>query len=187
MSSPEDAVAVMHHLPAEALEAVKSLSDGEKAALLKIAKMYARTRLTRYDHEDLLQEAIVRILEGTRRWPTGVPFMAFICGTMRGIAWDWRGDSRNADSEETELASPEEGNAIARIDAQKLLTLFTDDPIAQKLIVGMMEGARGEDLWESSGLTKTEYESKRKKIRRRIERLWLERDAEKQHGNPAQE
>src|SRR5262245_13815989 len=84
MSSPEDAVLVRHHLPTEALAAIKSLSDGEKAALLKVAKVYARTRLTRYGPEDLLQEAIVRVLEGTRRWPTGVPFMAFMCGTMRG-------------------------------------------------------------------------------------------------------
>jgi DNA-directed RNA polymerase specialized sigma24 family protein len=174
MSSPEDAVLVRHHLPTEALAAIKSLSDGEKAALLKVAKVYARTRLTRYGHEDLLQEAIVRVLEGTRRWPTGVPFMAFMCGTMRGIAWDWRGESQDGASDENELAILEEGNAIARIDAQKLLTLFADDPVAQKLIVGMMEGARGEDLWESSGLTRTEYESKRRKIRRRIERLWLE-------------
>jgi hypothetical protein len=100
--------------------------------------------------------------------------MAFMCGTMRGIAWDWRGESQDGASDENELAILEEGNAIARIDAQKLLTLFADDPVAQKLIVGMMEGARGEDLWESSGLTRTEYESKRRKIRRRIERLWLE-------------
>ena len=39
MSSPEDAVLVRHHLPTEALAAIKSLSDGEKAALLKVAKV----------------------------------------------------------------------------------------------------------------------------------------------------
>src|SRR5262245_6248189 len=96
MSSPEDAVLVRHHLPTEALAAIKSLSDWEKAALFKVSKVCARTRLTRYGHEDLLEEASVRVLEGTRRWPTGVPFMAFMCGTMRGIAWDWRGESEIA-------------------------------------------------------------------------------------------
>jgi RNA polymerase sigma-70 factor (ECF subfamily) len=154
-----------------ALEAIKSLSDRDKSALLKVARTYARTRQTRYDYEDLLHEAITRVLEGGRKWPTAVPFMAFMCGVMRGIAWDWRGEVQNADPEEA--TGPAEGDAIASIDAQKLVALFDDDPIAQKLIIGMMEGARGEELWEASGLTKTDYESKRKKIRRRIERLWL--------------
>jgi len=179
MSSPEAAAVAALHSPAEALEALKLLSDSQKAALLKAAKAYARIRRTRYEHEDLLQEAVTRVLEGTRKWPVGVPFMAFMCGAMRGIAWDWRAESQDSDPEESEAGKPEEGDAIARIDAQKLLKLFSDDPIAQRLLVGMMEGARGEELWESSGLTRTDYESKRKKIRRRIERLWLKEDEER--------
>ena len=35
----------------------------------------------------------------------------------------------------------------------------------------MMEGARGQELQQLSGLSKTDYESKRTKIRRRIEKL----------------
>lgn len=175
-SSPDDAVAIAHHLPAEARDAISALSQGEQAALLKIARVYARTRMLRYGYEDLFQEAVTRILEGTRRWPIGVPFMAFMCATMRGIAWDWRGESQDSNPGENEAAVGDEGNAIAKIDAQKLAALFADDAAAQKLIVGMMEDARGEDLWEPLGLTKTEYESKRRKIRRRIERLWLGRD-----------
>jgi DNA-directed RNA polymerase specialized sigma24 family protein len=179
--SPEDEDVVTSRSPNEALKAIQSLTASEKAALLKIAKAYARSRKTKYDHEDLLQEAIVRVLEGRRKWPTGVPFMAFMCGAMRGIAWDWRSEVHDGDPDET--ARPEESSAIARIDAQKLVALFADDPLAQELVVGMMEGARGEELWESSGLTKTEYESKRRKIRRRIERQWLEQDAEKSHDD----
>src|SRR5262249_41348015 len=150
---------------------------------LKVARAYARTRRTRYEHEDLLHEAVARVLEGTRKWPVGVPFIAFMCGAMRGIAWDWRGEIQNGDPDESEFAGPGEGDAIARIDEQKLLELFADDPMAQKLVVGMIEGARGEELWEASGLTRTDYESKRRKIRRRIERLWLKQDSEKQHGS----
>jgi hypothetical protein len=36
----------------------------------------------------------------------------------------------------------------------------------------MMEGARGAELQELSGLDKIDYESKRTKIRRRIEKFW---------------
>src|SRR5262245_26685353 len=91
-SFPGGAIAIAHHSPAEARDAISALSNGEQSALLKIARVYARTRMLRYGYEDLFQEAVTRVLEGTRRWPIGVPFMAFMCTTMRGIAWDWRGE-----------------------------------------------------------------------------------------------
>jgi len=160
-----------HHPPEEARQALASLQDADKSALMKVAKIYARTRQTRYDHDDLLHEAIARTLEGSRKWPIGVPFVAFICGVMRGIAWDWRNTAVAAEVEE--LAAGGEGSVSAGIDAKKLIALFADDPIAQQLVIGMMEGARGEELWESTGIKKVDYESKRKKIRRRIEKSWL--------------
>jgi RNA polymerase sigma-70 factor (ECF subfamily) len=188
-STVEEAAVITHHSPAEALNAIGSLSTGDKAALMKVARIYARLGRSRYDHEDLLHEAFARVLEGTRRWPTGVAFMPFMCWVMRGIASDWRvggenSGGRNEDPGEEEAATAVsgEGEAVAKIDAQKLVGLFNDDPAAQKLLIGMMEGARGEELWESSGLTKTDYDSKRRKIRRRIERLWLNLDAERNYG-----
>jgi hypothetical protein len=65
-----------------------------------------------------------------------------------------------------------EARAIrAKLDVKRIMTYFDDDPIAQKMLMGMADGARGEDLQQASGLSPTEYESKRKKIRRRIEKL----------------
>jgi hypothetical protein len=72
-----------------------------------------------------------------------------------------------------ELIGYEDGTAAARIDMQKIIEMFNDDPIAQTVIIAMMDGARGEELRKASGLTQTEYESKRTKIRRRIEKLAL--------------
>ena len=60
---------------------------------------------------------------------------------------------------------------VAKIDLKQIMPFFDDDPVAQKILLGMAEGGRGEDLQEVSGLSPTEYESKRKKIRRRIEKL----------------
>jgi hypothetical protein len=60
---------------------------------------------------------------------------------------------------------------LASIDMAKIVAMFADDLVAQKIVIAMMEGARGEELQRSSGLGKVEYESKRKKIRRRIEKL----------------
>lgn len=59
----------------------------------------------------------------------------------------------------------------AGLDAQKIIAIFDDDPIAQKIVIAMMKGSRGEELREISGLTQTEYENKRTKIRRRLEKV----------------
>src|ERR1700756_855147 len=51
----------------EAEAAIRALTDRDKASLMTIAMMYARK--TPYDHEDLLQEALCRVLSGKRAWP----------------------------------------------------------------------------------------------------------------------
>src|SRR6266545_3273789 len=45
---------------AEVADAVRALSAADKTAVMKIARLYAKK--TPYDHEDLLQEAICRVL-----------------------------------------------------------------------------------------------------------------------------
>ena len=66
----------------------------------------------------------------------------------------------------------EERNANAAIDAAKIVALFDDDPVARNMVAAMMDGARGEELQAISGLGKVAYESKRTKIRRRIEKFF---------------
>jgi DNA-directed RNA polymerase specialized sigma24 family protein len=154
--------------PPEVVRAIKSLTDGEKTALIKAARLYARK--TPYDHEDLVQEALTRVLDHRRLWPVGVSATLFLGGVIRSIAWEWKHELRG---EETDVGDEgvQERGTIARIDIGKIIALFNDDPVAQKIVMGMMDGARGEELQETSGLDQIEYESKRKKIRRRIEKL----------------
>lgn len=75
-----------------------------------------------------------------------------------------------------EMKELESASTLAKIDVMKIIALFDDDPVAQKIVMAMMDGARGEELEQLSGLNSTEYESKRKKIRRRIEKLEAESD-----------
>ena len=55
-----------------------------------------------------------------------------------------------------------------------LLSLFEDDEIAQVILEGMMEGIEGEELQELTDLDNTAYQSKRRLIRRRINRKYPE-------------
>lgn len=54
---------------------------------------------------------------------------------------------------------------------QKALEAFTDDETAQLLLEGMCEGLKGQNLQELTNLDDTEFASKQKLIRRRLEKL----------------
>ena len=95
-------------------------------------------------------------------------------GVMRSIAWEWKRKDDPLDKDIGDKGDGE-GTLLDRDHAMKIIKSFDDDPIAQKIVVARMEGARGEELLKLSGLSRTEYESKRRKILRRIEKLEAEK------------
>jgi RNA polymerase sigma-70 factor (ECF subfamily) len=156
--------------PREIAVAIDALTGADKTALVKIARFYSQR--TQYAHEDLVQEAICRVLEGRRAWPRGLPGKVFLGGVMRSIAWEWKDELVETESDAGDDGAGERGTN-AWLDAKSILAQFNDDPPAQTIVVGMMEGLRGEELEQASGLTDTEYQSKRKKIRRRLEKMMM--------------
>jgi hypothetical protein len=170
MAVPESWPAREYFSRAEVVEAIQSLTSVEKTKLLRYAMVKAAQ--TPYEGVDLLQETLTRCLEGRRAWPTDVCAVDFLCGVTKSIASEWTKplpvesleDEEHAIGEEERNAIAirrEERHAVGRIDAGKIVKLFADDVIAQRIIIGIMEGVRGEELQQSSGLNKVEYESKR--------------------------
>ncbi len=149
---------------------LRSLTHGQKTALVKVARLYAAR--TAYGYEDLLQEAFSRVLAGDRRWRSDLGVVTFFSGVMRSVAWEWKsnGGSTVEDAEFSDEGAEARG-LLARLDVQKVLSLFDDDQVAKALVTQMMLGANAEELQAICGLNRTEYESKRKKIRRRLEKL----------------
>jgi hypothetical protein len=178
---------------AEIRNEINSLTAGERAKLIKIARYYAwkgRFGSVEEEPDELVQEAIYRVLAGLREWPRGLDKIQFLAGVIRGLAGDRkRALIRNLKravplDEKMEVKEARRGRGkidyegaeargiLAMLDVKRILSsFFDDDPIAQKILMGVADGARGEDLEQASGLSPTEYESKRKKIRRRIEKL----------------
>jgi DNA-directed RNA polymerase specialized sigma24 family protein len=154
----------------EIAAAIQALTDADKTAVVKIARFYSQR--SQYAHEDLLQEAICRVLEGRRAWPRELSGRIFLGGVMRSIAWEWKSELVDTELDASDDGAAERG-ANAWLDAKSIVAQFNDDPPAQKIVVGMMEGLRGEELEQASGLTDTEYQSKRKKIRRRLEKMMM--------------
>jgi hypothetical protein len=64
--------------------AIRGLSDADLSRLRALAGLRART-LPGVDWSDLLNEAIVRAPDRTRRWPPTVPILAFLAGVMRSM------------------------------------------------------------------------------------------------------
>ena len=154
----------------EIREILQSLTEAQKTRLFMIARLLGKR--IRYSERDLIQEAYARVLDGKRAWPKNVAVVPFLAGVMRSIAWDWRIEDDHEDIDVDSLGS-EHHAAEAKLNAQKLFDLFSDDPIAQKILAAIIKGARGKELQRESGLSDTDYESKRTKIRRRLEKAWF--------------
>ena len=76
--------------PEESVAALRRLSDGDLRRLERLARLRV-IGLHAVDWRDLLHEAIVRLLDGSRRWPRDVSMVVFLRETMRSIASDhWR-------------------------------------------------------------------------------------------------
>ena len=139
--------------------------------------------------DDLLQEALRRSLEKDgRKWPVDVDLVKFLVEAMRSIADGEREKAENriekvpigtgqtdevedvfdppdlSPSAEEHLGEVQDGAAMKAV----LLLLFIDDPIARDIVEGIWAGFTGEELRALTPLNKTEYDSKRKLMHRRI-------------------
>ncbi len=165
--------------------AVRELTAAQWTRLRQIAGLYAVGRPI--EAEDLLQEAFRRALDGERKCPVTVDVVRFIAEAMRSIA---DGELKRVlrrprsvplpdyDDPEAQGAEPSDPAPLAdqsleaaeqaRQTQGKIAALFGDDPEAQVIVEGIMEGHKGEELRALTDLDETKYQSKRRLILRRI-------------------
>lgn len=180
---------------AEASEALRRLSDADLLRLEKIAR-YRSFAHPLIDPRDLLNEAVVRVLRGTRRWPRSVPIVRFLANVLRSLATEaWRQESETPERLESSLPT-REGHAQAdylaesksylpnpeetalEVDRQRLiglsagelLNMFRNDPTASSILQGLREGLTPDQIRNQHGMTTTEYGTARRRIRRLIDR-----------------
>ena len=61
--------------------ALAALTPSDLVRLKRLAQLRARL-LPGLEWEELLNEALLRALDGSRRWPEGVPLLSFIAGII---------------------------------------------------------------------------------------------------------
>ena len=167
------------------------------AADLRRLERIARTRtigLPEIEWQDLLQEAIVRTLDGTRKWPKQLSLVVFLRETMRSIASDyWRrrkitpvvaesqfpnslpiGERTFLDTVMDPTADPERDAAasetLARIDKA-----FADDLEALHVLSGMALGKSPWEIQEEGNIDTRRYASIQRRIRRTLAKEFPDR------------
>jgi DNA-directed RNA polymerase specialized sigma24 family protein len=172
-------------LPAETVLALGIASEMELLRLKAIARVYARGLPPDVTWDDLLQEALTRVILGTRRQPEGVTTVAFVAGIMRSLKSEhWRRvlkgsadrdtvriDRTGERSREIDLRDPAPGPERS-LSAQQELTaierLFADDPVVMKIIAGLGLGLCAEEIRLAMKISKTDYDSARRRMRRTL-------------------
>ncbi|MFZ1099159.1 MAG: hypothetical protein WAN26_07110, partial [Steroidobacteraceae bacterium] len=77
--------------PTQTALALKLTTEMDLLRLKTIARLHARGLPPDVGWEDLLQEALTRVLTGTRTVPEGVSTVAFLAGVMRSLRSEhWR-------------------------------------------------------------------------------------------------
>ena len=165
----EDAVAGMARV-------VAGLSQTDMLRLKAIARLRARGLPSDVSWSDLLNEAIARALDGTRQCPEGIGVVAFLAGIMRSIASEhWRRLRREAgifdlsgdDGADAADPAPDLERNLATLQALAALDqLFVDDPAASQILAGLASGLSPKEIRETCGLSETDYDSTRKRMRR---------------------
>jgi RNA polymerase sigma-70 factor (ECF subfamily) len=169
--------------PTQTALALELVTKMDLLRLKAIARLYARGLPPDVSWDDLLQEAFTRILVGSRRRPEGVKMTAFVAGVMLSLRSDHRRRARqrtgdNAEQHtgantregsELELADPRPGPERLLSVGQELSAirrLFAGDELALKILSGLGEGLTAEQICIAAHISRTDYDSARKRMRR---------------------
>ena len=172
--------------PGELRAAVDEFQGADWIRLRKIASIHAMK--CKAEWQEILDEAMCRALDGTRKCRKNLSIIVFFDGAMRSIVSSW---NKEAKTEPTEKAMPllietEEGRELTvdppdsstpdlELEVQEKLTeleeLFEDDDEATMVLMGQQDNLSPSEIQELTGLNQTQYATVLRQLRRRCEKL----------------
>jgi DNA-directed RNA polymerase specialized sigma24 family protein len=172
------------HTAVDVARAIRALSNTDLIRLKALAQLWSRGLPGGLGWTDVLNEAIVRVLDGSRAWPPGVPLLAFLSGVMRSICDDhWRRVRREALTRHGDVAqlglsaedaSPGAERTLAAAQALvEVNRLFAGDREALKIIAGLAEGLTAGEICRFYAMSERNYDTARKRMRRTLLRCGL--------------
>ena len=172
---------------AEATLAIAALTAADLVRIGRIAQLRAY-RLPGVEWEDLVNEAIERVLSGKRRWPMDLPLIIFLREVIRSLtSEEWRRNAQSnlvaprANDDGTDpivmVADPSpdaERAIIARDLLDQIMGLFEGDEAVLGILSGMASGQSAEEIRSHLKLTPRDYETSRRRLRRGLARRFPE-------------
>jgi DNA-directed RNA polymerase specialized sigma24 family protein len=169
--------------PAEQALVLQLVTETDLLRLKAIARLHARGLPADVSWSDLLQEAFARVLDGSRHHPEGLPMLPFLAGVMRSIKAELCRRARTealhlpkllADLERGAAGSGEpfdpaftvERGFAAMQELAVIYRLFAADPQACQVIAGLADERSPEEICQACGMSKTDYDSTRRRMRR---------------------
>lgn len=171
----------------EIAASIRDLTEAQWIRLRKASAYFAWAY--NFSSDDLLQEAFYRAFAGSRKWPSNVDLVRFLVEAMRSIA---NGEAEKVENQidvipvvqpgalvegavdvKDSKESQEETMIAAESDEairQTLLGLFPNDRQARDLVDGILAGYEGEELRTLTDLDQKGYASKRRLVRRTIDK-----------------
>ncbi len=168
-----------HLTPDELQDEINTLLDADIFRLKEIARKYVGGHELAAD--DLVQEAIYRALSGKRKTcPSGLSIISFLAGVMKSITYDarqeashlvhftkdetWEKFSDAADTQEVALLKAEQ----EREYYQALEVFFDGDDESLLMTFYLQNGYSPAGIRKAENWNKTQYDTIRKRIRRKI-------------------
>jgi DNA-directed RNA polymerase specialized sigma24 family protein len=156
--------------------AISDLSDADVMRLRQAARVLEK--VCRLKADDLLNEAIVRVLDMIRTIPRSKGFMAVMYGVMRSIASSdgKRHDNSKVDGVDDEKLNSFEGAEELQDDAlynedlrRNVLALFEGDTVGQMICEGwFFDGMTDKELCDLTELNETKLASAKMAVFRRL-------------------
>lgn len=179
----------------EVKEALEALSQAD---LLRLGQVARRFEGRGCSGDDLLQEAILRVLDGTRVWKRGMRAAPFLYSAMKSIAdagykkktvennaessTDAEGNEKVSVSAARNEVTPSAEEALIQTEKEEaweqgikarlseVQALFQGHEHANWVLMGQMDGCAVKEVCEMSGMTRTQYDSARRHIRRTLDK-----------------
>jgi RNA polymerase sigma factor (sigma-70 family) len=160
--------------------------DDDAMGRLELKAATYRRMLPQQDVDDLVNEALRRVLDGCRKWPKDVAFMAYLFQTMRSIASEWWkrnrrevpdsqiGTGNNGEEDDSYLerqpaadGGPEDAALFAKF-SDAVEAMFANDDDVMVVIIGRVEGLSAAETREKFEMTATAFGTAQKRLRRAV-------------------
>lgn len=157
---------------------IQQLSEVEILKLGQIAKIFSHKTGGLMAADDLLNEALIVIASGKRKFPRRLSLLEFFAGTLKSIVFNEMRKAKRilAIAEDDPENDPVlnavdksiniENEAIAEQFLDRIYGLVKDDDEMTLLVMARCDGLSPDEVCDTAGWNRTKYNSVQKRLRR---------------------